>query len=131
MIHVKHIDHFVLTVASVKRSCRFYGELLGMEIIRSGDNCLALKFGSQKIDLHQLGSEVEHTARNVFPGSADICLVSRTPIAVVKEELELKKVPLVSEIVSRIGAGGKIESIYLHDPDGNLLEISTYTEHDI
>ncbi len=131
MISVEHIDHFVLTVASIKRSCRFYGEVLGMEIIESGDKSMALKFGSQKIDLHQLGSEIGLKARNVFPGSADICLVTRTPIAEVAKEFELKNVPLVSEIVSRIGAGGKIESIYLHDPDGNLLEISRYTEHDI
>lgn len=130
MISVEHIDHFVLTVASVKRSCRFYGELLGMEIIRSGDKSMALKFGSQKIDLHQLGSESGPKARNVFPGSADICLVTRTPIAMVKEELELKNVPLVSEIVPGTGAGGEIESIYLHDPDGNLLEISNYRNND-
>lgn len=130
MITVEHIDHIVLTVASVKRACNFYNDKLGMEVITFGNNRKALRFGGHKINLHQLGHEIEPKARNVHPGSTDICLISQTPVEKVREELMKKGVVLISEIVSRTGAKGEIKSVYFHDPDGNLLEISNYIDND-
>lgn len=130
MISIEHIDHFVLTVASIKRACKFYSEKLGMEIITFDNNHKALKFGEQKISLHQLGTARLLRARNVHPGSVDVCFITKTPIQQVKEELEEQKVALFSGIIKRMGAKGVISSIYFHDPDGNLLEISNYTNED-
>lgn len=130
MITVEHIDHILMTVASVKRTSKFYNEKLGMEVITFADNRKALKFGKHIIKLHPLGHEIEPKARNTHPGSADICLITNTPIHTVRQELIAKGIVLISDVVVRTGAKGNINSIYFHDPDGNLLEISNYVNHD-
>lgn len=130
MIIIDHIDHVALTVASIKRACKFYSEKLGMEIVTFGNDRKALKFGGHKINLHQLGNEPEPKARNVHPGSVDICFITKTRVEKVREELIAKNVVLISEVVPRLGAMGEIRSIYFHDPDGNLLEISNYIDED-
>ncbi|NML42005.1 VOC family protein [Chitinophaga sp. G-6-1-13] len=122
------LDHLVLTVADIDTTCRFYQEVLGMELQTFGDNRKALKFGQQKINLHQKGKEFEPKATYPTPGSADLCFITETPIREVKEELFNKNIPLLESEVKRTGANGPIISIYFRDPDGNLIEVSNYLD---
>ncbi len=128
MIYVERINHIVLTVASVRRACHFYKEKLGMEVITFDNNLKALKFGSNKINLHQLGNELEPKARNIHPGSANISFVTKIPIDTVRKELIQKHVLIISDVVEKVDTNGKMKSIYFHDPDGNLLEILNYID---
>ncbi|WP_131537442.1 VOC family protein [Pedobacter nototheniae] len=125
-MEVKNLDHLVLTVANVESTCRFYNNALGMEIIEFGDARRALKFGNQKINLHQFGNEFEPKAFKPTPGSADLCFITDLPIATVMEELKAKCVEIEEGPMERTGANGKIISVYLRDPDLNLIEISNY-----
>nr|WP_199156829.1 VOC family protein [Pedobacter sp. ASV2] len=125
-MEVKNLDHLVLTVANVESTCRFYNNALGMEIIEFGDARRALKFGNQKINLHQFGNEFEPKAFKPTPGSADLCFITDLPIATVMEELKAKCVEIEEGPMERTGAKGKIISVYLRDPDLNLIEISNY-----
>ncbi len=84
MIGIDRLDHLVLTVADIETTCRFYRDVLGMEVVRFGEGRTALAFGAQKINLHQAGHEFEPKARRPTPGSADLCLVSGTPLAQVQ-----------------------------------------------
>lgn len=123
---ISHLDHLVLTVADIEATCRFYQEILGMEIQTFANNRKALKFGQQKINLHQKGNEFEPKATHPTPGSADLCFITETPIREVKEELINKNIPLLESEVKRTGANGPIISVYFRDPDGNLIEVSNY-----
>jgi len=123
---IDRIDHIVLTVANMAATIEFYTEILGMELVVFVNNRKALSFGRQKINLHQKGKEFEPKASAPTCGSADICLISTTAIEEVKAELISKGVQIVEGIVERTGAMGKIRSLYLRDPDGNLIEISNY-----
>lgn len=123
---IDHIDHLVLTVASIEASCHFYGRALGMQEIEFGNGRKALAFGGQKINLHEAGAEFEPKARHPTPGSADLCLITRTPLAEVVAHLRAHGIPIELGAVARTGATGPITSVYLRDPDGNLLEISNY-----
>ncbi|MBC9911914.1 VOC family protein [Chitinophaga varians] len=123
---ILHLDHLVLTVADIDTTCRFYQEVLGMELQTFANNRKALKFGQQKINLHQKGQEFEPKATHPTPGSADLCFITETPIREVKEELIGKNIPLLESEVQRTGANGPIISIYFRDPDGNLIEVSNY-----
>lgn len=125
-IKIKNIDHIVLTVTDIEKTCGFYVDTLGMNRIQFGDNRTALQFGNQKINLHVKGHELEPHAHFPVSGSADICLISETPITEVVNFLHTNKITVESEIVQRTGANGKILSVYLRDPDGNLIEISNY-----
>ncbi len=120
------LDHLVLTVADVAASVRFYTEILGMEEITFGEGRKALRFGNQKINLHQRGAEVLPNAQHAACGTADLCLLTDTPLEEVLAELAAHDVTALSGIVPRTGAVGAIQSVYLRDPDGNLLEISCY-----
>jgi catechol 2,3-dioxygenase-like lactoylglutathione lyase family enzyme len=120
------IDHLVLTVSNIQVTCQFYHQVLGMEVITFGDNRYALKFGEQKINLHQMGQEIEPKAFSPTTGSADLCLITLEPLQQVIEHFDCCKVPIVLGPISRTGANGKIESIYIRDPDQNLLEIANY-----
>ncbi|MGN7821458.1 VOC family protein [Chitinophaga sp. 22536] len=123
---ISHLDHLVLTVADIEATCRFYQEILDMEIQTFANNRKALKFGQQKINLHQKGNEFEPKATHPTPGSADLCFITETPIREVKEELINKNIPLLESEVKRTGANGPIISVYFRDPDGNLIEVSNY-----
>lgn len=125
-VRISHIDHIVLTVNDIETTCAFYHRALGMEVITFGEGRKALKFGSQKINLHQKGGEFEPKAKNPSPGSADICFISNTSIGLVMKDLREKGIEVESGPVERTGANGKMNSIYLRDPDGNLIEISNY-----
>jgi catechol 2,3-dioxygenase-like lactoylglutathione lyase family enzyme len=124
---ISHLDHLVLTVADIEKTCRFYSEVMGMEVVIFGEDRRALKFGSQKINLHQKGKEINPKAAHPTAGSADLCFVSDTKVEIILEELKARNIEILEGgIVSRTGALGKITSIYFRDPDLNLIEVSSY-----
>jgi catechol 2,3-dioxygenase-like lactoylglutathione lyase family enzyme len=123
---IRAIDHIVLTVRDIDATCRFYARALGMRITTFGAGRKALTFGSQKINLHRYGGEFEPKARVPTPGSADLCLVTDLPIAQVLEHLRATGVEVLEGPVERTGAVGPILSVYFRDPDGNLIEVSSY-----
>jgi catechol 2,3-dioxygenase-like lactoylglutathione lyase family enzyme len=125
-MQIERLDHLVLTVQDIERTCAFYGRVLGMETVIFGDNRRALRFGNQKINLHQLGNEFDPKALRPSAGSADLCFISATPLAAVIDHLRVCGVTIEEGPVARSGALGPIRSIYLRDPDGNLIEISNY-----
>lgn len=122
------LDHLVLTVANIPRSLTFYQTVLGMKAIAfttsSGEQRWALQFGQSKINLHLAGKEFEPKAQCPTPGSADLCFLSTTPISEVMTQLEQLGIEILEGPVKRTGATGPILSIYLRDPDGNLIEVS-------
>ena len=126
MIKINHLDHFVLTVKNIDVTVKFYTQILGMEKEVFKGSRIALKYGNQKINLHELGHEFEPKAFNVKEGSADLCFIVDTRVEEVKEFLESKDIEIIEGIVSRTGARGNIKSIYIRDPDKNLIELSNY-----
>jgi len=125
-MRVKAIDHIVLTVASIEKAVAFYRNVLGMEHETFGpDNRSALKFGDQKINLHEVGNEFEPRAVRPWPGSADVCFLV-DDLASVEAHLASCNVEIVAGPGPRTGARGEIRSYYVRDPDGNLIELSEY-----
>lgn len=118
------LDHLVLTVRSIPLTCAFYHDILGMEIIQFGHNRIALKFGLQTINLQQDSSGIGIRAAMPTPGSADLCFLTNTPMAEVVSHLEQKNIAVEEGPVKRSGTVGAILSLYIRDPDGNLIEIS-------
>ncbi len=127
-MRVDRIDHFVLTVRSVETTCNFYSRVLGMEVEEFEGGRRALKFGRQKINLHQAGKEFEPKAGKPTPGSGDFCLITDVPLGRVAEHIRSCGVEIIEGPVSRTGATGGIASIYFRDPDGNLIEVSNYAD---
>jgi catechol 2,3-dioxygenase-like lactoylglutathione lyase family enzyme len=125
-MQINRIDHLVITVADIERTVDFYQRVLGMQRIEFAGGRVALRCGAQKINLHQLGNEFEPKALQVKAGSADLCLVADTPINEAIAHIRLQGVNLIDGPVNRSGANGPIVSLYLRDPDGNLIEISNY-----
>jgi len=123
---VDGIDHFVLTVRDVEATCDFYSRVLGMEVEEFEGGRRALRFGQQKINLHQTGAEFEPKAEKPTPGSGDFCLITDIPLERVVGHLESCGVEIVEGPVLRTGAAGGIESVYFRDPDENLVEVSNY-----
>lgn len=123
---VDYLDHLVLTVKNIATTCEFYAVILGMEVLSFGENRKALLFGSQKINLHELGKEFEPKAHRPTPGSADLCFITTIPLADVIEHLQRSGVPILEGPVNRTGAVGQLESVYFRDPDLNLIEVSNY-----
>ncbi|GLX67024.1 VOC family protein [Paenibacillus glycanilyticus] len=128
MIKIESLDHLVLTVASIEKTVTFYEKVLNMEVVVFGDNRKALKFGSQKFNLHEAGKEFEPKARNPQTGSADFCLITKTPIVEVVRHLNACGVLVEEGPVNRTGAVGSIVSVYFRDPDYNLMEVSNYVD---
>lgn len=120
------IDHFVLTVRSVDTTCDFYQRVLGMRRLDEPNRPTALLFGSQKINLHEVGRAFEPKAKAPTPGSGDFCLVAAVPLAEVQASLQANGVAVEVGPVERIGARGPMVSVYFRDPDGNLVEVSEY-----
>jgi catechol 2,3-dioxygenase-like lactoylglutathione lyase family enzyme len=116
----------VLTVADIDRTVEFYTRVLGMRAETFGEGRRALRFGRQKINLHQAGREFEPKASRPVPGSADLCFVTDVPLEEVQQHLAACGVPVEEGPVDRTGAVGPIRSVYLRDPDANLLEVSNY-----
>lgn len=123
---VGSLDHFVLTVASIERTCRFYREALGMAVVTFGPGRKALAFGRHKINLHEHGKEFEPKARQPMPGSGDFCLIAIEPVEAIARHLTTLGIAIEEGPVPRTGATGSIRSIYFRDPDGNLVEIANY-----
>ena len=125
-MQVNALDHLVLTVTDIERTIQFYTKILGMKEITFGNNRKALAFGKQKNNLHQYGNEFEPKAKNPCPGSADLCFISTTSVQEWQAFLLSNGIPIEEGPVQRTGAKGTIQSIYIRDPDGNLIEISNY-----
>ena len=123
---IARLDHLVLTVRDVEATCAFYARVLGMEPVTFGDGRRALRFGGQKINLHQVGREVEPNAMHPTPGSGDLCFISTVPLAAAERHIRACGVAIEAGPAERTGAVGPIRSLYFRDPDGNLLEVSTY-----
>jgi catechol 2,3-dioxygenase-like lactoylglutathione lyase family enzyme len=123
-MRLDQIDHLVLTVRDLAATIAFYTTALGMEEVTFGEERKALAFGTQKINLHEAGREFEPKALHPRPGSADLCFLTAEPLARVVAHLGRCGVDVLEGPILRTGAQGPIESIYLRDPDGNLLEIA-------
>ncbi|AWB07243.1 VOC family virulence protein (plasmid) [Azospirillum humicireducens] len=125
-MQISRVDHFVLTVASIEATCAFYREVLGMEVVTFAGGRHALSFGAQKINLHEVGREFEPKAARPTAGSGDFCLIADTPLEQVIAELQARGIAIEEGPVSRTGATGPIRSVYIRDPDDNLVEIANY-----
>ncbi len=126
---IDHLDHLVLTTAHEKQCIDFYTRVLGMtlESFIGGTPPVerkAFKFGQQKINLHIKGKEFEPKADLPTPGSLDLCFIADRPLKEVIEQLHAKNWPIIEGPVVRTGATKKINSVYVRDPDQNLIEIS-------
>jgi catechol 2,3-dioxygenase-like lactoylglutathione lyase family enzyme len=118
------IDHVVLTTRDEAQCLAFYVGVLGMQLERYGDNRIALRFGKQKINVHQPAVMAELKAQVPTPGSLDLCFIASVPLAAVVERLRANGVAIVAGPVLRSGGLGSIRSVYVRDPDRNLVEIA-------
>ena len=125
-MNLNSIDHIVLTVASIDVTVAFYKDVLGFEALTFGEGRQAVRCGSQKINLHEAGAEFLPHAKNPTAGSGDICLIYDESIEKIIEHLAVHQVEIEEGPVVRTGAVGSIESVYIRDPDGNLIELSIY-----
>ena len=125
---IKALDHLVLTVSDIPTSLAFYQNAIGLEAraftSATGGQRWALHWPQGKINLHQAGQEFEPKAKQATPGSADLCFLTDHPIEQVIDQLRQAQVSLVAGPVERTGASGPICSVYVRDPDGNLIEIA-------
>lgn len=127
-MNITGFDHIVLTVRSIARTCEFYEQALGAEVVTFGEGRTALQLGANKINLHEAGNEFEPKAAMPTPGSGDICLITTASLAQVEQNLRARGVAIEDGPVPRTGARGPIMSLYIRDPDGNLVEIASYGE---
>jgi catechol 2,3-dioxygenase-like lactoylglutathione lyase family enzyme len=125
-MNIDRLDHLVLTVASIEATIEFYTRVLGMTAVTFDTGRKALQFGRQKINLHEAGREFEPKALRPTPGSADLCFITETPMAQVVVHLQGEQIQIIEGPVERTGAAGRMISVYVRDPDGNLIEISNY-----
>jgi len=124
---IDHIDHIVLTTRDLAACLRFYTVVLGMKLERfrtPTEERLALKFGAQKINLHEWGKEFSPRAHVAVPGSLDLCFIAAAPLADVISRLNQLQVKIIEGPVAKTGAVSKLRSVYVRDPDLNLVEIS-------
>lgn len=124
-MRISKLDHLVLVTNDLSRCVSFYRDLLHMEV-EEKDGRFALRLGTSKINIHTCPGEFQLAAERPVPGSLDICFVTEEPLERLLDELKEEKAPLVTDIVERHGALGKMGSLYLRDPDGNLVEIAEY-----
>jgi catechol 2,3-dioxygenase-like lactoylglutathione lyase family enzyme len=126
---IDHLDHLVLTTARREACVDFYTRVLGMQLESFIGGTppverFAFKFGNQKINLHVQGSEFEPKAHLPVPGALDLCFIASMPLEQVIQRLHAAAWPIVEGPVMRTGATQKIRSVYVRDPDFNLIEIS-------
>jgi catechol 2,3-dioxygenase-like lactoylglutathione lyase family enzyme len=123
-MYITKLDHLVLTVKDIHATILFYTTVLGMKQVSFAENRQALQFGNQKINLHQRDNIIEPHAAQPTPGSSDLCLITDIPLEQVIDHVQSCGVTILAGPVPRSGAMGGLESVYLRDPDGNLIEIS-------
>ncbi len=123
---VERLDHLVLTVADIDATVAFYTRVLGMQREAFGAGRVALRFGEQKINLHQAGREFEPKAACPMPGSGDLCFIVDGPLEPALAHVRGQGVEIIEGPVARTGATGPIMSFYFRDPDANLIEVATY-----
>ena len=121
---IASIDHIVLTTGDFERCIAFYTQVLGMQLERYGSGRIALRFGDQKFNVHPPGFEAGIKARRPTPGSLDLCFIAACPLADVIARLQEHNIPIEQGPVVRAGARGAIRSVYVRDPDENLVEIA-------
>jgi len=121
---IDHLDHLVLTCVDIDATKQFYVNVLQMDLQTFGEGRYALRFGNQKINLHQRGHEFEPKAHLPVSGALDLCFIASVPLVDVIAHLKNSKWPIVEGPVDRTGATQKIRSVYVRDPDLNLIEIS-------
>src|SRR5882672_9268729 len=114
---IDHLDHIVLTTARTEQCIDFYTRVLGMKLERFGEGRMALKFGKQKINLHERGKEFAPRAALAAQGTLDICFIAAMPLEDVIAQLAACKVPIIEGPVMKTGAQGPIRSVYVRDPD--------------
>lgn len=129
-MRVNLLDHLVLTVRDLAVTIEFYKTVLGMQPVKFGIERVALVFGQSKINLHEANKEFEPKALRPTPGSADLCFVTDLSMQFILAHLMKTGVPIEVGPVSRTGAIGPIESVYIRDPDKNLIEIAIYRRAD-
>ncbi|WP_340150132.1 VOC family protein [uncultured Sneathiella sp.] len=123
---IKNLDHFVLTVIDLERTKAFYCEILGMIFEEFAKDRQALKFGSSKINLHVAGRELSPRAHLAKPGTADLCFIIEGELEEMQSRLLVAGIDILEGPVKRTGARGTITSLYVRDPDLNLIELSVY-----
>lgn len=123
---IDRIDHFVLTVASIDATCDFYQRVLGFERDSQPGKPTSLRFGHQKINVHQADRTFDPKALRPTPGAADFCLITDEPVAQIVEHLGRHGIAIEVGPIARTGATGPMTSVYFRDPDGNLIEIGQY-----
>ncbi len=124
---IDHIDHVVLTTRDLPSCLRFYTEVLGMKLENfrtPTETRIALKFGNQKINVHEWGKEFTPRAHVAAPGTLDLCFISSVPLEEVVRKLEHYGIRILEGPVAKTGAVSKLRSVYVRDPDLNLVEIS-------
>jgi catechol 2,3-dioxygenase-like lactoylglutathione lyase family enzyme len=123
---IDHLDHIVLTCVDVEATKRFYVDVLQMQLETFGEGRMALRFGNQKINLHVRGKEFEPKAHLPVPGALDLCFIAAVPLDEVIARLGQMNVEIIEGPVERTGATRKLRSVYMRDPDYNLIEISEF-----
>ncbi|MCW3475871.1 VOC family protein [Limobrevibacterium gyesilva] len=124
---VDRLDHLVLTCADIERTASWYQRVLGMEREAFGEQKrTALKFGGQKLNLHQSGREFKPHAAAAAPGTQDLCFITAVPSQDVVRHLRECGLTVEEGPVPKTGALGPMTSVYCRDPDGNLIEIASY-----
>ena len=124
---IDHIDHVVLTTRDLPSCLRFYSEVLGMKHEKfqtPTETRIALKFGNQKINVHEWGKEFVPRAHVAAPGTLDLCFIASVPLEKVIERLQKENIKIIEGPVMKTGAVHKLRSVYVRDPDLNLVEIS-------
>ena len=126
---IDHVDHIVLTTRDKAACIRFYTDILGMKLVSfrtPTEERFAFAFGNQKINVHEWGREFSPRAHVAAPGTLDLCFIASVSLDEVIKKLNQAKVPVIEGPVKKTGATGPIRSVYVRDPDLNLVEISVY-----
>lgn len=124
---IEDVDHIVITTSNLDACLHFYVDVLGMRLDRDGSR-YAVRFGQHKFNIHTRPAEFLPAAQRPMPGSLDLCLTVKAPLEDVRREIEAAGWPIELGPVARHGACGPMQSIYLRDPDGNLVELCSYGE---
>ena len=121
---IDHLDHLVLTAVNAEATVDFYTRVMGMQLETFSAGRMAFKYGNQKINLHLRGQEFEPKAHVPVPGALDLCFIASIPLEQVVARLNEAQWPIIEGPILRTGATGPIRSVYVRDPDLNLIEIS-------